>query len=109
MGTQRQTASQPAAAADVDKMVNRLKRIEGQVRGLQRMVSGGAPCEDVLTQLSATRAALDRAGITLITAKVRDCLLADGDVPSELAVQRALETFQRYAQHLQVPADLEQA
>lgn len=109
MSAPRQTMPRPAAAADVDKMVNRLKRIEGQVRGLQRMVSEGAPCEDVLTQLSATRAALDRAGITLITAKVRDCLLEDGDVLSEVAVQRALETFQRYAQHLQVQPDPEQA
>lgn len=115
MSTRKQTASQPpsvsepAAAADVDKMVNRLKRIEGQVRGLQRMVSEGARCEDVLTQLSATRAALDRAGITLITAKVRDCLLEGDDVPSEVAVQHALETFQRYAQHLQVQADPDHA
>jgi len=90
---------------DVDKMVNRLRRIEGQVRGLQRMVSEGAPCEDVLTQLSATRAALDRAGVMLITAKVRECLLSEDEVPSEVAVQRALETFQRYAQHLQVQPD----
>ena len=88
--------------ADVDKMVNRLRRIEGQVRGLQRMVADGAPCEDVLTQLSATRAALDRAGIFLITHKVRECLLDEDDASSETAVQRALETFQKYAQHLQV-------
>lgn len=109
MSTRRQTASQPASAADVDKMVNRLRRIEGQVRGLQRLVSEGAPCEDVLTQLSATRAALDRAGVMLITTKVRECLLSEGEVPSEVAVQRALETFQRYAQHLQVQPDPEQA
>jgi len=92
---------------EVDKMVNRLRRIEGQVRGLQRMVSEGAACEDVLTQLSATRAALDRAGVTLITMKVRECLLSEGDLPSEAAVQRALETFQRYAQHLQVQPEPE--
>jgi CsoR family transcriptional regulator, copper-sensing transcriptional repressor len=97
--------SAPAAAkadAEVDKMVKRLRRVEGQVRGLQRMVAEGAPCEDVLTQLSATRAALDRVGIFLITHKVRECLQDEGDASSETAVQRALETFQRYAQHLQV-------
>jgi CsoR family transcriptional regulator, copper-sensing transcriptional repressor len=88
--------------AEVDKMVKRLRRVEGQVRGLQRMVAEGAPCEDVLTQLSATRAALDRVGIFLITHKVRECLQDEGDASSETAVQRALETFQRYAQHLQV-------
>jgi CsoR family transcriptional regulator, copper-sensing transcriptional repressor len=96
------TAAGGAPDADLDKMLNRLKRIEGQVRGLQRMVAEGAPCEDVLTQLSATRAALDRAGIFLITHKVRECLLDEDDASSETAVQRALETFQKYAQHLQV-------
>ena len=98
-GSAASDASRPAA--EVDKMVNRLRRVEGQVRGLQRMVAEGAPCEDVLTQLSATRAALDRVGIFLITHKVRECLQDEGDVSSETAVQRALETFQRYAQHLQ--------
>ncbi len=101
----RSDAASAAAAqpdAEVDKMVNRLRRIEGQVRGLQRMVAEGVPCEDVLTQLSATRAALDRVGIFLITHKVRECLQDEDDASSETAVQRALETFQRYAQHLQV-------
>ncbi|HMK91719.1 MAG TPA: metal-sensitive transcriptional regulator, partial [Thermoleophilia bacterium] len=89
--------------SDVDKVVNRLKRIEGQVRGLQRMVADDEHCEDILTQLSATRAALDRVGITLITHKVRECLLDEDEASSEAAVQRALETFQKYAQHLQAP------
>jgi len=92
---------------DVDKVVNRLKRIEGQVRGLQRMVADDEHCEDILTQLSATRAALDRVGIFLITHKVRECLLDEGDASSEAAVQRALETFQKYAQHLQAPPGAE--
>jgi DNA-binding FrmR family transcriptional regulator len=93
----------PPPDADVEKVVNRLKRIEGQARGLQRMIAGNAPCEDVLTQLSATRAALDRVGILLITHKVRECLRDEGDTSSETAIERALETFQRYAQHLQTP------
>jgi len=96
-------------ASDVSKVVNRLKRIEGQVRGLQRMVADDEHCEDILTQLSATRAALDRVGITLITHKVRECLLDEGDTSSEAAVQRALETFQKYAQHLQAPPGADKA
>jgi DNA-binding FrmR family transcriptional regulator len=98
--------SEPAARRprqDTDKVINRLKRVEGQVRGLQRMVAEEAHCEDILTQLSATRAALDRVGIFLITHQVRECLLDEGETSSEAAVQRALETFQKYAQHLQAP------
>ena len=84
----------------VDRILNRLRRVEGQARGLQRMIEEDRDCEDILTQLAATRAALDRVGIYLITAKVRECLLDDED-PSEVAVERALETFLKYAQCLQ--------
>ena len=96
--------SSTPGAYEVDKVVNRLRRIEGQVRGLQRMIGEGAACEDILTQLSATRAALDRVGVYLITHKVRECLLDEDDLSSEAAVQRALEAFQKYAQYLQQPA-----
>jgi CsoR family transcriptional regulator, copper-sensing transcriptional repressor len=99
-------ATARAQKTDVEKLLDRLRRIEGQVRGLQRMVAEESACEDVLTQLSAIRSALDRAGIQLITHKVRECLLDEEDVSSEAAVLRALETFQKYAHHLNVaPAE----
>ncbi len=85
---------------EVDRILNRLRRVEGQARGLQRMIEEGRECEDILTQLAATRAALDRVGIYLITAKVRECLLDEED-SSDVAVERALETFLKYAQCLQ--------
>jgi len=84
----------------VDKILNRLRRVEGQARGLQRMIEEGRNCEDILTQLAATRAALDRVGIYLITTKVRECLLDEEDTSSEAAIERALETFLKYAQTL---------
>lgn len=49
-----------------DDAVKRLRRIEGQVRGLQRMIEEGAECRDIVTQLSAARAALDRVGFKLM-------------------------------------------
>jgi len=88
---------------EMEKLINRLRRIEGQVRGLQRMVSEENACEDVLTQLAATRAALDRVGIQLITSKVRECLLEEDELSSEAAILRALEIFQKYAHHLSAP------
>ena len=99
------TVTQPEKT-DVDRLLDRLRRIEGQVRGLQRMITEESACEDVLTQLSAIRSALDRAGIQLITHKVRECLLDEEDISSGAAVLRALETFQKYAYHLNVaPSD----
>lgn len=52
---------------------NRLRRIEGQIRGLQRLVQEGAECQDVVTQLAATRAALDRVGFKMIATGLRNC------------------------------------
>lgn len=47
-------------------MVNRLKRAEGQLRGLQRMITEGEPCLDVLNQMAAARKALDSACVRMV-------------------------------------------
>ena len=52
-------------SADV---IKRLRRVEGQIRGLQQMVDGGAECRDIVTQLAAAKGALDRVGSKLMTA-----------------------------------------
>ena len=53
--------------ADInDDVVKRLRRLEGQIRGLQRMVDEGAECKDIVTQLAAARGALDRVGFRLM-------------------------------------------
>ena len=61
-------------SADV---VTRLRRIEGQIRGVQRLVEEGAECRDVVTQLAAARAALDRVGFKLLSSAMSR---ADDDV-----------------------------
>ncbi|WP_224654091.1 metal-sensitive transcriptional regulator [Escherichia coli] len=43
-----------------DKVINRLKRIEGQIKGILRMIEEGKDCKEVVTQLSASRSAIDR-------------------------------------------------
>lgn len=68
--------------ATVTKDVHvRLRRIEGQVRGLQRLIDEGAECQDVVTQLAAVRAALDRVGFKLISSALQHCAVdAEGDM-----------------------------
>lgn len=56
----------------------RLARIEGQIRGLRRMVEQEEYCCDILTQLSATRSALDQVGAELATSHVRTCIVGHG-------------------------------
>ncbi|HSL74692.1 MAG TPA: metal-sensitive transcriptional regulator [Ilumatobacteraceae bacterium] len=56
-----------------DDVMNRLRRLEGQIRGVQRMIEEGQDCRDVVTQLSACKAALDRVGYRLVAAGLRHC------------------------------------
>ena len=58
-----------------DDVLNRLRRAEGQVRGVQRLLEEGADCKDVITQLTAPQAALHRAGLRLMSAGMRYCLI----------------------------------
>ena len=84
---------------EIDRVLNRLKRIEGQVRGLQRMIQEGKDCESVLTQLSAVKSALDRVGIYLISHRMRECLgSAAAPGVDEAAMEQAFEIFLKYAQ-----------
>jgi CsoR family transcriptional regulator, copper-sensing transcriptional repressor len=56
------------------KILNRLRRIEGQIRGLQRMVERQAPCVDVLTQLAAVTSAMKKTGISVLRVNMNRCL-----------------------------------
>lgn len=60
-----------------DDVIKRLRRLEGQIRGVQRMIDEGQDCRDVVTQLAACKAALDRVGYRLVAAGMRHCVNAD--------------------------------
>ena len=64
----------PGYTGKKDAVQGRLRRIEGQVRGLQRMVDDDAYCIDVLTQLQAVSAACDAVGLKLLDDHVRTCV-----------------------------------
>jgi DNA-binding FrmR family transcriptional regulator len=80
---------------DKDALRKRLKRIEGQVRGLQRMIEEERYCIDILTQLSAVNAALDGVALKVMEDHVRQCVREGGDEKvSELmgAVERLVRS-----------------
>jgi DNA-binding FrmR family transcriptional regulator len=60
--------------ASKDQLLGRLRRIEGQVRGIERMVNDDRYCIDVLTQISAIQAALDKVALGLLDGHTRHCL-----------------------------------
>jgi DNA-binding FrmR family transcriptional regulator len=80
------------------EITNRLKRIEGQIRGLQRMVDEQRDCETILTQLIAARAALDRVGLLVADNFVEECILTSDDALARQRVGRVLElVFSRFS------------
>ncbi len=65
----------PAYRDDKDALLNRLRRIEGQVRGVERMVEEERYCIDVVTQISAIEAALDKVALGLLEDHARHCVI----------------------------------
>jgi DNA-binding FrmR family transcriptional regulator len=61
-------------SASKDQLLNRLRRIEGQVRGVERMVDEDRYCIDVITQVSAIQAALDKVALGVLDDHVRHCI-----------------------------------
>jgi DNA-binding FrmR family transcriptional regulator len=88
----------PGYTADKDAIVKRLKRIEGQVRGLQRMVEDDTYCIDVLTQVSATTKALQSVALLLLEDHLGHCVahaLVEGGDVADLKIKEASEAVAR--------------
>ncbi|ADI04925.1 metal-sensitive transcriptional regulator [Streptomyces sp. NPDC000941] len=62
------------AGAELKAVLNRLRRAQGQISGVIRMIEEGRDCEDVVTQLAAASRALDRAGFAIIATGLQQCL-----------------------------------
>lgn len=69
----------PGYSATKDQLTARLGRIEGQVRGVERMVQEDRYCIDVLTQISAIQAALDKVALGLLDDHARHCVVEGPD------------------------------
>lgn len=73
--------------ASKDQLSSRLARIEGQIRGISKMVEDDRYCMDVLSQINAARAALDKVALGLLDGHARHCLIGDGGGPTDPAEQ----------------------
>jgi DNA-binding FrmR family transcriptional regulator len=95
-------ASAPAYgyAKDKEILVKRLHRIEGQVRGIERMVEDDRYCIDILTQIAAVNTALESLALRILDEHVRHCVagaLASGDaVDAATKTEELLEAVQRF-------------
>ena len=87
MATQVQTTR--GYSASKDQLEKRLRRIEGQVRGIEKMIDEDRYCIDILTQISAIQAALDKVALGLLDQHTRHCVL-DGHgegTPEEMTAE----------------------
>jgi DNA-binding FrmR family transcriptional regulator len=84
---------------DVSAVVARLKKVEGQIRGLMGMVERDVPCEDILVQISAAKSALHKIGQVILEGHLSHCVLAgiaNGDTDDTLKrLAKAIEQFSR--------------
>jgi DNA-binding FrmR family transcriptional regulator len=93
--------SEHGYAADKEGLVRRLHRIEGQVRGIERMVEDDRYCIDVLTQIAAVNTALESLAFKILDDHVNHCVsgaLASGDAAeAETKSKELLEAVHRFA------------
>lgn len=75
---------------DLRKTVNRLRRAQGQLVAVIAAVESGAGCRDVVTQLAAVSSAIDRAGFTIISSAMKQCL-AESDEDTRVQTVAELE------------------
>lgn len=76
----------------VKTAVNRLRRAEGQIAGVIRMLEAGRECKDVVTQLAAVSRALDKAGFSIVANGLKQCL-AEGGPEGDLDVAEMEKLF----------------
>ena len=92
---------EPGYAQDKSALVNRLHRIEGQVRGIERMVEEDRYCIDILTQISAVNTALESLALKILDEHVRHCVagaLSSGDADdAHVKTEELLQAVQRFA------------
>ena len=74
------------------KLVNRMKRIEGQVKGIINMMEDEKDCRDVVTQMTAVRSALDRTAALIVAENLKACILDErqADETEEDVIQEAV-------------------
>jgi DNA-binding FrmR family transcriptional regulator len=92
-------AQAPVSAPDDSerkRILNRLKRLEGQIRGLQSMIASGQDCDAVITQIMAAKSALNQVGLRMIGYSMKTCLLSPDARSRDEIVDEALAVFMKF-------------
>lgn len=96
--TEEKKAVEPRIDKEKERVINRLKRVEGQVRGLQNMVENDRYCMDILIQLSAVQSALKKVGFSVMERHAKTCMthsIKDGN--EEEVIDELLAVINQYS------------
>lgn len=83
--------------ASTDQLRARLGRIEGQIRGISRMLEGGRACEDVVTQLMAIRSGIDTVGGLVLDLHIAQCIEGEDAAAQLESLRDSLKLWWRFA------------
>jgi len=89
----------PAYRGDKEALLKRLRRVEGQVRGVERMVDEERYCIDVVTQITAIQAALDKVALGLLDEHARHCVIGGGAGKQEERTTELMGAVKRLMRH----------
>lgn len=81
------------STAETRKILNRLRRAQGQLTAVIAAVENGSDCKAVVTQLAAVSSALDRAGFTIVSSAMRQCIAGPNDRDNTLTVDELEKLF----------------
>jgi DNA-binding FrmR family transcriptional regulator len=87
----------PGYSDEKEALIKRLNRVEGQVRGVSRMVAEDAYCIDVLTQIGAIKSAIDQVGILLLGDHIKHCVTDSVRAGESAKVDELVEAVNRFA------------
>jgi CsoR family transcriptional regulator, copper-sensing transcriptional repressor len=80
------------------KIINRLRRLEGQIRGLQTMIEADQECTDILTQVMAAKSALNQVGLHVVGHAMKHCMISDDPVVTrDDVIDEAIKVFLKYS------------
>ncbi len=81
---------------ELEKLLRRLRRLEGQVRGVQRMIERRRDCEAIMTQLAAMKAAIHRVAMHLVSANMEACMSSYTGIERERRMRRLAHVLAQF-------------
>ncbi len=82
---------------ETEKLHARFNRVIGQIQAIERMIDEDAPCEDVLTQISAVKSAVNKIGQIVLEGHIRHCLIDDVGTNNEKKLDDFAKAIERFA------------